>query len=160
MQERADRHLEHLLTMRAYLAGKNYFMAARALEFARARMQGCRKDGITPEFHHPLAVARWIRTLPPLLYSEETIAASFLHDLLEDDPTVTLKILQENFGELVATSVWILSKKQRGLVKSPDLYFEGLAQDPIASVVKGADRIHNIHTMWNVFTPEKQKAYL
>jgi len=34
-----------------------------------------------------------------------------------------------------------------------------LSQCPIASLVKIADRAHNLQTMQGVFTPEKQQAY-
>ncbi len=161
MTDRHARHLEHLLTMRAYLSGRRYFKASRALQFAADHTTGFRKDGETPAFHHPLAVARLVRTLPPLIHSEESLAAALLHDLLEDCPEVTQAQLTELFGKLVSDAVWALSKKTpNGLVKTPESYFTDLAKNPIGSIVKACDRVHNIFTMGKVFSPKKQLAYV
>lgn len=35
-----------------------------------------------------------------------------------------------------------------------------ISESPIASVIKGIDRVHNIHTMVNVFTYEKEVEYI
>lgn len=147
--------------MRAYLSGRRYFKAARALQFACDHTKGFRKDCVTPAFHHPLAVTRLVRTLPPLIYPEESLAAALLHDTIEDCPGVTQARLTTLFGSEVSNAVWALSKKTpNGLVKAKNSYFTELAKDPIGSVVKAADRVHNIFTMGKVFSPEKQLAYV
>ena len=154
-----ERHTEQVLTMRAYLMGARWFLASRALEFARERTTGFRKDGVTPAFLHPLSVGRFVRDLTGnLLYPEETLAAAFLHDLIEDDAEITQQTIADMFTPCVGAAVWTLSKKSRGMVKSPEVYFEALARDPIASIVKGVDRHHNLFTS-AVFPPEKRKAY-
>jgi (p)ppGpp synthase/HD superfamily hydrolase len=162
METRQERHERHLRTMRAYLAGGENFLAAKALQFAKNLMTGLRKDGETPAFHHPLSVARYLRAhRRSLIYGEETIAAAFLHDILEDfGDTVTREQLRDLFGERVATAVWALSKKSNGTSKTPDTYFMGIASNEIASVVKAVDRLHNLHTMEGVFSVEKQLDYI
>ena len=160
-ESRMERHERYLITMRAYLAGRQNYLASQALEFTRRRMTGLRKDGMTPAFHHPLSVAHFIRTLPKLIYSDESMAAAFLHDVLEDfGDSISKEDLRKEFGETVAEAVWVLSKKSNGLVKTPDLYFTALAENPIASIVKAADRLHNLHTMEGAFSIEKQMAYV
>jgi len=157
-----DRHKKQLSVMRGWLEGKGYYIAAEALELVRELEQGTRKDGETPKFHHQLSVARLISTLEPhLLYPEETITAAFLHDLLEDHgKTWTQGMVEAQFGKVIADAVWMLSKKTAGVTKDHDRYFDGMGACPIASVVKLADRAHNLHTMDGVFTREKQAAYV
>lgn len=156
------RHRKQLATMRGWLGGKGYFIAAEALEFVRALEQGTRKDGKTPKFHHQLSVARLVSTLAPHLRSPEaTIAAAFLHDVLEDHgDRITREGLEAQFGREVADAVWHLTKKCNGMVKGYDLYFREIGHCPIASVVKLADRAHNLQTMQGVFSTEKQQAYV
>ena len=162
MSEIEDRHRKQLSVMRGWLEGRGYYRTMDALEVVRGLEQGTRKDGRTPKFHHQLSVVRLLSTLVPHLMSpEETLTAAYLHDVLEDHSDVWPRdALEGRFGKTVADAVWVLSKKSGGLVKSTDLYFNEMARCPIASVVKLADRNHNIQTMPGVFTPEKQRAYL
>ena len=157
-----QRHAKQLAVMRGWLNGKGFYKAAEALEFVRVMEQGTRKDGMTPKFHHQLSIARLVATLEPhLALPEETITAAFLHDVLEDhSDSVSRELLEVRFGKIVADAVWKLSKKIGGITKSYDSYFAEMATCPIASIVKLADRAHNVQTMVGVFTVEKQKKYL
>lgn len=156
------RHVKQLAVMRGWLEGRGYYGAAEALEVVRNLEHGTRKDGTTPKFHHQLSVTRLITTLTPhLMFPEETITAAFLHDLLEDHGTIwTEDGVSAKFGKVVAEAVWCLSKKSNGLVKDYERYFADMTGNPIASVVKLADRAHNLQTMVGVFTTEKQVKYL
>jgi len=146
--------------MRGWLDGKGFYLAFDAMELARSLERGTRKDGKTPKFHHQLSVTRLLTTLTPHFeYPEETIAAAFLHDVIEDHPECTCEMLAERFGVLVADAVWDLSKKSNGMCKTYERYFADMAASPIASIVKLADRAHNIQTMQGVFSYEKQAAY-
>ncbi len=46
------------------------------------------------------------------------------------------------------------------MAKEHDAYFCGIADDAIASLAKGGDRIHNLQTMVGVFSREKQLKYV
>lgn len=157
-----DQHRRHLSSMRAWLEGKGFYQAAEALELVRHLEKGLRKDNVTPKFDHQLSVARLLMTLlPHFLHPEETMTAAFLHDLLEDHgEQYTLKTIEQRFGSPVAGAVWRLSKKSAGMTKSYESYFCEMAADPIASLVKLADRAHNIDTMPGAFTVEKQRSYV
>ena len=157
-----QRHIKQLAVMRGWLDGKGFFKAADALEFVRQMEQGLRKDGKTPKFHHQLSIARLLSTLTPhLAFPEETITAAFLHDVLEDHgDVVSREMLEIRFGKTVAEAVWKLTKKCNGLTKTYEMYFAEMATCPIASLVKMADRAHNVQSMVGVFTIEKQKTYL
>ena len=161
LAEMQGHHNKQTTYMRGMLDGRAWYKALAALELARSLEVGFRKDGSTPRFHHQLQVARLVATLlPHLMYPEETLAAAFLHDLREDHPReVDAGALAAQFGPLVAEAVWNLSKKSGGLHKDYPTYFEELARDPVASVVKLCDRVHNLHTMQGVWSPEKQREY-
>lgn len=53
-----------------------------------------------------------------------------------------------------------MSKVIGGKKKSMEVYFTDMANDPIASVCKGVDRIHNQKSMIDAFTPMKQIDYM
>ncbi|MCA8879432.1 MAG: HD domain-containing protein [Rhodobacteraceae bacterium] len=147
------------IAVRYWMLGRNYHVALRAMEFGQDWHRGRRRDD-NPEFSHQVWQASYIRTLEAhLLHPEETLAAAFLHDVVEDYP-VSLPEIELAFGERVAHAVDRLSKKVSGKKKDPQAYFRDLAQDPIASVVKGCDRIHNHQSMVGVFDAAKQKSYL
>ena len=94
-----------------------------------------------------------------LEYPEETLATVFLHDVCEDYD-IGFEEIETRFGGKVLQAVQLLTKKFRGYRKPDTEYYREITGDKIASVTKGADRIHNIQTMVDVFTYEKQKEYI
>lgn len=147
--------------LRSWLLGKEWWSAHGALEFARAKHDGLRKDGVTPEFHHQIQIALNARTLAPyFLFPEETFSACFLHDILEDFDDVDHSEVREKFGDQVAQSTEHLTKKRKGSSKTYARYFKEIGADPIASLVKGLDRCHNIWTMRGVFDQIKRQSYI
>jgi len=162
METIEQKYRKHLSVMRGWLNGRRYYMAAEALEFAIHLHKGRRKDGETPKFDHQISIARFLTTLEPhFMFPEETIAVSFLHDTPEDnDDKVTFEDLEGRFGPRVSRSTRLVTKKYRGIKVPYEVYFADMAEDPIASLVKGVDRAHNVQTMPGVFTEEKQRQYL
>jgi hypothetical protein len=155
--------LEHygkmFVSLKHYLRGRKYFTALKALAFARQYHVGKRKDGVTPEFQHQLAIALYVTTLKDVIDEEKAITAALLHDVMEDYD-VGYEEIEARFGSEMAKIVWLLTKEHRGVKKDPKLYFDEIADNPIASLVKGADRIHNVQSMVGVFSIEKQKEYI
>lgn len=147
------------MAMRYWMHGKEYFKAIRAMEFAAEYHIGKRKDNITPEFEHQMSIAGYVRTLPNLIHEEETIATSFLHDVVEDYDVDPME-LEKLFGNLVSNAVGVLSKKIIGYTIDPSKYFYNIGSSPITSVVKGADRMHNFQSMPGIFTKDKQLQYI
>ncbi len=140
--------------------GRDWFLAMQAMEFAAQYHVGFRKDGVTPEFHHQIGIANYIRTLHHwLMHPVETICVAFLHDVPEDKG-VSIEEIRRLFGDLVADAVWRMTKEFRGVRRDDVLLFQEMARCPIASVVKGADRINNLQSMVGVFSPAKQISYV
>ena len=148
------------ISLRYWMLGRNMHSALRALEFASKFHTGTRKDGVTPEYFHQLSIAQYIRTLDQgLLHPEPTFAAACLHDVSEDYD-VGFDEITSMFGGDISLAVRLLTKYHRGEAVPIAYYYEKIAENSIASVVKGADRINNLGSMVNVFTLEKQKAYI
>lgn len=153
-------HSKREVSLRYWLQGRNYNMALRAMNLAKQHHTGLRKDGVTPEFDHQVSIAHYLRTLDgSLLYPQETYAAALLHDVREDYGLADLEI-RDKFGDRTADAVHALSKEFRGDRRSEADVFAMIAADPIASVVKGCDRIHNHQTMIGVFSTQKQVEYI
>lgn len=152
------------LTLRQYLAGAGYFNALIAMEFASKHHTGKRKDGVTPEFDHQVSIALFALTLPNLMFREEVITTIFLHDVREDyhitDAEIRALFSDQAFATRVARAVENMTKEWRGEKKDEVALFAAMAEDPIASIAKGCDRIHNFQSMIRVFKLAKQKAYI
>lgn len=153
-----------LLTLRQQLIGARYFNALTALDFAMAYHTGTRKDGVTPEFQHQVEIALYALTLADVKYREEVVATIMLHDVREDyhitDHEVTSLFDDAGFAARVSRAVENMTKEWRGEKKDEVGLFEDMANDPIASIAKGCDRIHNINSMPNVFSEKKQREYV
>lgn len=144
------------VSLRYFLLGKEFYLAADALEFAASYHTGTRKDGVTPEFQHQIEITHYLRTLlPSFAYPEQTLTAALLHDVTEDYGVLS-SVIEDRYGRDVALAVQLMDKNGKESVA----YFAGIANNPIASIVKGGDRMHNVQTMVGVFTAEKQAKYI
>lgn len=148
-----------MISMRYWLLGREYYNAIDAMEFALQFHTGFRKDGVTPEFEHQVNIAHYVRTLSGVMYPEETLSTVFLHDVREDYGVEDSEI-RNRFGNMVADAVDAMTKEFRGVRRSEEHVFATIANNPIASIAKGGDRIHNLNSMVGVFSTEKQKAYV
>lgn len=158
--DRKARLQKGIVSIRFWLLGRGYHDALRAMEFAALYHTGLRKDGVTPEFEHQISAVHFTRTLDSaLLKPQETYTVLFLHDITEDKD-VSLDAIKRMYGEHIAHSVWLMDRKSGGAKKELKYYYEHLADDPVASIGKGADRIHNLQTIPDVFTHEGQKWYI
>lgn len=100
--------------------------------------------------------------LANLYLDEESIVAGLLHDVPEDT-NVTVETIQERFGEEVARlvdGVTKLSQLRFGAdeVEAESLrkMFMAMAEDIRVVLIKLADRLHNMRTLYGL-PPEKQK---
>lgn len=161
----ASSHEKSMVAMKHWILGMaehdpNWFVTFRAMEFALKRHDGMRKDGKTPAFEHQLSIARMLRTLRRSMSRPWLVmACAFLHDVREDCGT-SLAELRERFGDEVARIVELLTKKTSESKKDFATYVREMGEDEVASLVKIADRIHNLSTMMGVFGVQKQLAYL
>ena len=95
---------------------------------------------------------------------ENTIAASLLHDVLEDSE-VTEEDLERNFGEEITNLVKGVTKLNRGFsyvsreeaeVENYRRLFIAMAQDVRVIIIKLADRLHNMRTLKYQYRDKKE----
>lgn len=151
-----DRYQKLFIALRYYCMGAKYTKALKALEFARRIHTGKRKDGTTPEFQHQVEIALYITTLKDVMNEEEAIAVALLHDTMEDYEDVSYPEICNATDLSIADACVLLNKTG----KKPENYFGDISNHPVASLVKGSDRVHNINSMKGVFSAEKQQDYI
>lgn len=155
-----DDYGKQRLALRYWLLGRGFTDASRAMDFAEAYHCGTRKDGLTAEFSHQVAIVAYLRTLlPHLLHPEETLSAAFLHDIREDYDVADEEV-RTRFGTRVADAVDAVTKTFRGARRDDGELFDRIGRDPIASILKLADRGHNQNSMVGVFSPAKMTEYV
>ncbi|MGL5295889.1 MAG: RelA/SpoT family protein [Culicoidibacterales bacterium] len=117
-----------------------------------------RKSG-EPYIIHPISVAYILTTLT---VGPATIAAGFLHDVVEDTP-ITLEEIAKEFGPQVAKLVSGVTKLDKLEYRASDAtsanyqkLIISMVEDVRVILIKLADRLHNMRTIGNL-REEKQK---
>jgi (p)ppGpp synthase/HD superfamily hydrolase len=97
-------------------------------------------------------------TLKDLKNEEQIFTCALLHDVMEDK-NIPVEVMNQEFSPEITKIVLTLSKKYQGTKKDYKTYFAEISNCPVASIVKGADRIHNLQNMVGVFSIPKQQEY-
>jgi GTP pyrophosphokinase len=136
-------------------------LVCRAFNFAYQLHEGQYRKSGEPYIAHPVAVAGLLRDLGG---DSATIAAGFLHDVVEDTE-VTPEEIEQMFGVQVRALVEAVTKlskfnfssKTERQAENFRRMFLAMAQDIRVIVVKLADRLHNMRTLEHL-KPERQQA--
>ncbi len=135
----------------AYLNPDQVAFVRRAYELAaEAHSAQFRKSG-EPYIIHPIGV---VGILASLQMDERTLAAAFLHDVVEDTD-YTIADITERFGGIVANLVDGVTKlgkieyvsKEDRQIENYRKMFLAMARDIRVVLIKLADRLHNMRTM-------------
>ena len=137
--------------LESYLDEKQIALVRKAYEFAAKKHADQKRRSGEPYIIHPTQVAN---ILARMKMDEETLAAAFLHDVVEDTDT-TLQQLKEMFGAKVAMLVDGVTKlgkieyisKEERQIENYRKMFLAMAQDIRVVIIKLADRLHNMRTM-------------
>lgn len=140
---------------------RNYI--EKAYKFAEKKHAGIFRKSGEPYLQHLIEVAYICCQLNT---GPVTIAAAFLHDVVEDTDT-SIKDIENEFGSDCAKIVDSVTKIQRLKLSHRSLeefeaedhrkIFLGMAKDVRVIIIKLADRLHNMRTISSL-SPERQKA--
>lgn len=144
---------KEILFLKGYLKGKGFNNALKAINLAEtAHFDAKRKSG-EPFISHPIRIANALVSLG--VEDENILIISILHDILEDT-YISREELLDIFDEKIVCSIELLTKQEGITLKC---YYENIQLNPEASIVKIADRCHNVSTMY-FFDETKTKMYI
>ncbi len=159
--EQVQKRLEKLLqALKQNRPDADTRLVAEAFAFAQKAHGEQKRESGEPFISHPLGVAE---ILVSLQMDEVTVAASLLHDVVEDTQ-IDLETIREHFGSEVAALVDGVTKlnrlpfqsKQEQQAESLRKMFLAMAQDIRVIIIKLADRLHNLRTLRDL-PEERQK---
>jgi GTP pyrophosphokinase len=151
--------------VKSYTPNVDEAILRRAYELAEAAHGDQLRASGDPYIDHPLAVAG---ILAEIHMDPTTIIAGLLHDVIEDTD-VPLETVADEFGEQVAQLVDGVTKLER-LTHFTELgpntfeeqeaeslrkMFLAMAEDIRVVLIKLADRLHNMRTLW-ALSPKRQ----
>ena len=133
----------------------------KAYDYALEKHEGQFRRSGEPYIYHPLNTALILTTVTA---DVDTLCAGLLHDVMEDCG-VTKQELEDEFGSEVAKLVDGVSKisklhfstENEALVEYYKKIIVGMSEDVRVIIVKLADRLHNMRTLW-ALPPDRQKV--
>ena len=146
----------------AYCNAKHLHQTKKALAFAKEKHSGqFRKAGHSsdkvPYIYHPLMLT--CHALALGLEEDDLLSACLLHDVCED---CGIKPEELPVNEETKEAVRLLTKDENFEKTDEDrtLYYDGIAGNRIAMMVKILDRCNNVSTMATSFTDEHMAEYI
>ena len=144
---------EEILFLKGYLKGLGYNNAIKAITIAENYHSGAKRKSSEPYISHPIRIANALISLG--LTDEKIIIATILHDVLEDTDMTEFELLTI-FDKEVVDIIKLLTKDKN---YNNDDYYKAIGKNKYASIVKIADRCHNVSTMY-FFNEDKIKKYI
>lgn len=146
----------------AYCNAKHLFQTARALDYASEKHDGqFRKKGHAeervPYIYHPLLVT--CHALALGLEEDDLLSACLLHDVCEDCGVEPEAL---PVSDACAEAVRLLTKPKNfeKTAQAEQAYYDAIAANRIATVVKLLDRCSNVSSMATSFTDQHMVAYM
>ena len=161
MAKNRDMTAEEIFSLVAsYMNAEHVDFVKKAYEAAKSAHEGQFRSSGEAYILHPVQVAG---ILAELQMDPSTVAAGFLHDVVEDTEVSREDIIRE-FGEEVAMLVDGVTKLEKLKYKSKEekqaenhrKMFVAMARDIRVILIKLADRLHNMRTLKHV-SEEKQR---
>ncbi len=141
-------------------SGKDLELCTKAHDFAKKAHENQKRASGEPYFTHPCAVSE---ILIDLGMDAATVAAAFLHDVIEDTP-VSEGDIKKEFGDEVLELVLGVTKLEKIEFTSQEeeqaenfrKIFVAMAKDIRVIIIKLADRLHNMRSL-NFLSFERQQ---
>src|SRR3989344_7690741 len=145
------------------VARKDVELIKKAYDFSFKAHEGQKRMSGEPYFVHVLAT---VKILTELGMDASTIAAGFLHDVLEDTK-IKEEEIKKQFGDEILFLVKGVTKLgtlkyhgQERHVESLRKFFIAMAQDLRVVIMKFSDRLHNLRTLEYVRADKRQRIAL
>lgn len=146
--------------IKRFYSGKDLVLLNKAYEFAETAHENQKRASGEAYFIHPCTVAG---ILVDLGLDAATVAAAFLHDVIEDTP-VSEGDIKKEFGEEVLELVLGVTKLDKIEFTSLEeeqaenfrKLFVAMAKDIRVIIIKLADRLHNMRSL-NFLSVERQQ---
>lgn len=140
---------------------KDKKLVTEAYDYAKKMHEGQKRASGEPYFVHPCSVAN---ILMDMGLDAPTVAAAFLHDVVEDT-AATEEDIREKFGEEVEELVAGVTKLNKIVFESKEQeeaenfrkIVVAMAKDIRVIIIKLADRLHNMRSL-AYLSPERQQA--
>ena len=141
-------------------SGKDYELCVKAYDYAKKAHENQKRASGEEYFIHPCTV---VEILLDLGLDAATVAAAFLHDVIEDT-SVSEGDIKNLFGEEVLTLVLGVTKLEKIQFNSKEdeqaenfrKLFVAMAKDIRVIIIKLADRLHNMRSL-NFLSVERQQ---
>ena len=146
--------------LKTYIKDEDLELIDECYDFAFKCHQGQRRITGEDYIYHPISVAYILASINA---DKETIGAALLHDVLEDC-NITREEMEEKFGKEITKIVYgvtkinklIFNDESEVLIANHRKIIVGLAEDVRVIILKLADRLNNLRTLW-ALPEEKQK---
>ncbi len=148
------------LTLENFGEDYNYNLIRKAYELCVTAHEGQKRVSGEDYYYHPFNVAKIVVSLG---MDSESIAASLLHDVVEDTE-ISIETIKTMFGEDVALLVDGVTKigrlnfssKEQQQAESLRKMLIAMGKDIRVIIIKLADRLHNMRTI-DAMRPQKQR---
>lgn len=146
--------------IKSYATAKGMVQTLKALPFAKEKHEGQFRSGKekVPYIYHPLLVS--CHALALGLDEDALVAAALLHDVCEDCGVLPKEL---PVSEEAREAVVLLTKDESpagDTTEGKERYFEGIAGNRIAIMIKLLDRCQNVSGMGLSFTPKRMAKYI
>lgn len=142
--------------IKGYAKGKGYFELLKAINCATLLHEGQYRKSGEPYIDHPMRVCSSLIALG--VDDELILVSAILHDVVEDC-NIALMDLHHNYG-ISKESIDLISYLTKVDGFPTDFYYGQIKLNFRSSLVKIADRCHNVSTMAGAFTREKIADYI
>lgn len=159
--ETIDSKFKHLIaTMKSYCTQDQLENITLAFDYAKDAHGGQKRKSGEDYIYHPLAAAQILAEMK----TEPTIVmATILHDVSEDTAK-TIEDIRKEFGDDIAGMVAAVTKlgtiKYRGIeryLENLRKMFLAFASDMRVILIKFADRLHNLQTLYALPRPKQER---
>ncbi|MCQ2493522.1 MAG: hypothetical protein MJ104_02870 [Lachnospiraceae bacterium] len=142
------------------ISEKHYANALRAMDVMVKYHSGAVRKGSAhiPYIVHPMVMASQAFALG--IDDDEIVSACLLHDVLEDSDATEDDL---EMPEIITEAVKILSfdkKSGSSWEEAKEIYYDSIASNRIATIVKVLDRCNNISNMTQAFSHTRMNEYI